>query len=70
MKIILTDHAKQRMIQRDIKRSEIEETIELPEYTVSKGRIVEAHKNINGRSIKIVYSKQGKFIKIISVMIK
>jgi len=70
MKILLTIHAKQRMFERGIKLKEIRETIEFPDYTIAKGNKIEAHKEVNSKSIKIVYSKQSKFIKIITVILK
>ena len=68
MRIILTKHAKERMIERNIKVNEIEEAIEFPDYTVSKNNKIEAHKKINSEMIKIIYQKQDKFIKIITVI--
>jgi hypothetical protein len=44
MKIILTKHAKQRMTERNIKLEEVQETIEMPEYTVTKNNKFEAYK--------------------------
>jgi len=68
MNIILTDHTKKRMAERAIKLEEIKNTVEMPDYTVTKNGKIEAHKNINNRNIKVVYSKEGKFIKIITVI--
>jgi len=70
MKIILTDHAKKRMNEREISIREINETIEFPDYSVSKGMKIESHKNINNKNIKIIYLKTTKFIKIITVILK
>lgn len=67
MKIIFTTHAKQRMSERAIALNEIKDCIELPDYTVTKENKIEAHKTINNRKLKIVYTK-GKFIKILTVI--
>ena len=66
MKIIFTNHAKQRMLERGISLEEIKETIEFPEYIVSKGIKIEAHKN----NLKTIYISKDKFIKIITVIRK
>ncbi len=67
MKIILTTHAKHRMIERAISLRDIQDCIELQDYTVTKENKVEAHKTINNRKLKVVYTK-GKFIKILTVI--
>lgn len=66
--IILTDHAKKRMAQRAITFKQIEETIEMPDYTVQKGKKTEAYKKDQERRIKVVYSGKDKYKKVISVM--
>lgn len=70
MKIILTNHAKSRMSQRNISLKEIEETIGLPDYILTKSDKIEANKKIGNKSIKVIYSKKGNFIKIITVVDK
>ncbi len=66
--IILTDHAKKRMAQRAISFKQIQETIEMPNYTVQKGKKTEAVKKYAERKIKVVYAAKDKYIKVISVM--
>ena len=44
MKTILTNHAKRRMIERNIKMEEIRETLEFPDYTITKEKKIEAYK--------------------------
>lgn len=68
MTIILTDHAKKRMAQRAITFKQIQETIEMPHYTVKKGKKTEAIKNYSEKRIKVVYAVKDKYIKVISVM--
>ena len=70
MKIIFTDHAKKRMNEREISIDNIEQTIEMPEYTVSHNNLVEAYKTIDNKVLKLVYSRKGNFIKIITLMWK
>jgi len=68
MILIFTNHAKNRMIERNITEEEIREIIDFPDYTVSKEGKIEAHKKINNRNLKIIYYKEGKFIKIATVI--
>jgi hypothetical protein len=70
MKLIFTNHAKQRMIERDIKIEEVQETIDFPDYTVSKEGKIESFKKISNKNLKIIYSKESKFIKVITVIDK
>ncbi len=70
MKIILTKHAKQRMEERSIGIEQIQETINFPDYTISKENKIEAYKEINNKLLKVVYIKEGKFIKIITLIWK
>jgi len=70
MEIILTKHARQRMFERDIKMAEIQETLEMPDYTVTRNNKVEAYKTFPKKSIKIAFSKEGNFIKVITVVDK
>ena len=68
MTIILTDHAKKRMAERAITFRQIQETIEMPDYTVQKGNKTEAYKKYSDKRIKIVYAGKDKYLKVISVM--
>jgi len=70
MNLIFTNHAKQRMIERNIKPQEVQEAIDFPDYTLSKENKIEAYKRISNKNLKIVYSKEGKFIKVITVIDK
>ncbi len=70
MKIILTKHAKQRLFERGIKLEYIHDTIEFSNYTIIKGNKTEAYKKINNKNLKVVYIKEGKFIKIITLIWK
>lgn len=68
MTIILTDHAKKRMAERAITFKQIQETIEMPDYTLQKGKKTEAYKKYTEKRIKIVYAAKDTYIKVISVM--
>ena len=68
MPIILTDHAKKRMAQRAITLKQIQDTIEMPTYSVQKGKKTEAYRTHSERRIKVVYAAKDKYIKVISVM--
>lgn len=70
MKLILTKHAEQRMFERNIKMHEINEVIEFPDYTIAKGNKTEAYKKLKDKNLKIVYTKKGKLIKIITLILK
>ena len=58
------------MDERGIKIEQIKESIELPDYTITKNGKVEAYKKIENKTLKIVYSKKDKFIKIITLIWK
>ena len=70
MKIILTNHAKQRMIERNIHIEEIKDTLEFPDYTITKENKIEAYKKMEGKNLKVVYTARDKFIKIITIILK
>ena len=53
MNLILTTHAKKRMIERNIKIREIQESIDIPDYTISKNGKIEAYKKINEYEIEV-----------------
>lgn len=68
MTIILTDHAKKRMAERAISFKQVQETIEMPDYAVQKGKKTEAVKKYGEKRVKIVYAGKDKYKKVISVM--
>ncbi len=70
MKIVLSYHAKKRLAERGIKIQDLHETIELPEYTISKGSKKEAYKKIKDRTLKVVYAEEDKYIKVITILWK
>jgi hypothetical protein len=70
MNLIFTNHAKQRMIERSINLEEVKEAIDFPDYTISKENKIESYKKINNKNLKVIYSKEGKFIKIITIIDK
>ena len=68
MKIIYTKHAEKRMQEREIKRSWIESCIELPDYRVTREKIIESNKKIDNQVMKVVWIRKDSFIKVVSVM--
>jgi len=68
--IILTTHAKKRMVQRAISFKQVQETIEMPDYTIKKEQKIEAFKHQNNEILKVVYTAKDKYIKVISLMWK
>lgn len=70
MKIILSYHAKKRMIERGIKFEEIEYTITIPDYTITKNINKEAYKRIRGKTLKVVYLEEDKYINVITLIWK
>jgi len=70
MKINLSYHAKKRLSERSIKFKEVQETIEMPDYTVSKGNKKEAYKKINNKTLKVVYFQKDKYINVITLIWK
>lgn len=58
------------MLERDIKIKEIQEAIEFPDYTIVKNNKTEAYKKISDKNLKVVYIKEDKFIKIITLIRK
>ena len=69
-KIILTNHAKERMEERDINFCDIEECLEFPDYKISKGGKVEFFKNFRGRTLRLVCVEKSKFIKVVTLVWK
>jgi len=67
---ILTNHAKERMLDRGISESELELVLEDAEIQHPGPRgDMNMIKTINGRKIKVSYVMVGKKKKIITVMI-
>jgi hypothetical protein len=70
MKINLSKHAKQRLTERGINLNDITDTIELPDYTITKENKKEAYKKIKDRTLKVVYSGDDNYINVITVLWK
>ena len=69
MKILFTDHAKKRIKERGIEDWEIEHLLKHPSYikkSFDERRI--AVGEIKNRKLKIVYTEEESYIKVISVM--
>lgn len=69
MKIIYSDHAKKRMKERGIENWEVEYILKHPSYTkksfderkIAVGRIKD-------RELKIIFTGEENYIKVISIM--
>lgn len=65
--IIYTNHAKQRMSERNITEAEVEQVLAWPDYVISSGdRNSMAAKRIEGREVRIVYKAQKERIILIT----
>ena len=56
------------MAERAITFKQVQETIEMPDYTVQKGKKTEAIKKYPEKRVKVVYAGKDKYIKVVSVM--
>lgn len=69
MKIILTDHAKERMALRKITKKMIEATIANPDHKdIGYQKKLLSFKSFKAGTIKVVYSRSENFYIIISVI--
>ena len=67
-KIIFSEHAKKRCLERDINEETVRYAIEKAEYTISKfENKIEAFKKMDGKTIKVVYVEKENFIKVITL---
>lgn len=46
MDIIYSNHAKKRMVEREINEKDVIEVIDFPDYTIKRGREIEAYKKL------------------------
>ena len=58
------------MIERAITFKQIQETIEIPDYTIQKEHKTETYKRYEGNLLKVVYTVKGNYIKVITLMWK
>lgn len=70
MKITLSFHAKQRLKERKVPLESVKDTVSMPDYTVSKENKTEAYRKFKERTLKVVYSKEDSYIKVITLMWK
>lgn len=68
MKFVLSKHAKQRLIERKIGIEDVQNTVELPDYIINREDKIEAYKKIKDKTLKVIYSKEDSFIKIITLI--
>lgn len=68
MKLILTDHARQRMEERDITEEMVANAIQRPEMVLPSFRGRElARKEIGGKTLEVVFKRELGEILVITV---
>jgi len=69
MKITYSDHSKKRMKERSIEDWEVEHILKYPSFIKKslEGRKI-AVGDIKNRKLKIIYTEEESYIKVISVM--
>lgn len=68
MQIMFTEHAEKRLKERGVKKEQVKETIEFPEYTIKRtNNEIEAYKKMAGKMLKVVYLEKEKYIKVITL---
>jgi hypothetical protein len=70
MIINLSRHAKKRMRERAILFIQIQETIDLPDYSLSKGSRKEVFKKFTKGTLRVIYSSEDRYINVITLMWK
>jgi len=68
--IILSVHAKKRMRERGISFEQVKSCFDFPDYVVNKINQIEFFKKFRERTLKLICSREGKFIKIITLVWK
>ncbi len=67
MKIVFSSHAEKRMKERGVRKEDIIEVIDFPEYVIRReNNEIEAYKKINNKMFKVVYIKLENYIKVIT----
>jgi len=65
---VFSDHAKKRLLERDINEESVKFVVENPDYTLNRFEDeIEAIKKMNGKSLKVVYVERENFIKVITL---
>lgn len=68
MRVLFSSHAEKRIKERGIKKEEVIDTIEFPEYSIRRGNNeIEVHKKIKGKILKVVYIEIENYKKVISL---
>lgn len=65
--IVFSEHAKQRMKERNINESQINRTINKPEIGFAEEMFRKVSKKINKRELEVEYIENGKMKKVITV---
>lgn len=68
MKIIFSSHAEKRINERGINKEKVIDTINFPDYTISRSnKETEAFKKTNTKLLKVVYFQGQSYIKVITL---
>ena len=70
MKIVLSSHAKKRLFERNVNIKYVQDTIAMPDYTISRNNKKEAYKKISNKILKVVYIEEDNYIKVITLIWK
>lgn len=68
--VVLSSHARKRMRERKITFEQIKDCIDFPDYVVEKTNKKELFKKFGEKTLKMICSREGKFIKIITLVWK
>ena len=68
--IILTEHAKKRMVERGVNISQIYDCVDFPSYKINRGDVLEIFKKFSDRTLRLICVRESKFIKVLTLMWK
>ena len=63
----ISKHAFNRLKERAVRISQIEETIRKPDYALTYGDVREATRSFNEKDLKVRYLSEGEKVKILTV---
>jgi hypothetical protein len=58
------------MSERKISFANVKDTIEMPDYVLSRENKTESYRRISGKMLKVVHANEDTFINIITLMWK
>ena len=66
IRIQLSRHARKRVFERNIEMTKIKRAIRFPNYKIIRGLEIEAFLDSENKTLKVVYVRKAKYIKIIT----